>query len=228
MKTIELMKKLRDYPLFTTNDVAKIVMKKSDYVKTLLYRLERQKLIYKIERGKYTIYDDAFVFASYISIPSYISLWSAVRYYNLTEQMPKTIFIMVTKQRKNLKFQNVSIEFVKTKHFFGFKRENYNGFDIFIANPEKAIIDSLLLKRVPLDEVTKAIQTNTLNISLLINYAIKTKNKCLTKRLGFILEDNGFKCSKLIRFIDLNYALLDLTRRREGKINKRWMVIDNR
>jgi len=228
MKTIDLIKILQNYPIFTENDAAKIINKKPEYIKILLYRMKKRKLIYKIERGKYTLYDDAFIFSSHISIPSYISLWSAIRYYNLTEQMPKTIFIIVPKSRKSLKFQSISIEFVKTKYFFGYKKEYYKGFEIFIAEPEKAIIDSLFSKKVPLDEIIKAIKTKSLNIERLISWAIKTKNKSLMKRLGFILEENKFKCPRLIRFIGNNQIFLDLALKRKGKINKKWGIIDNR
>lgn len=228
MKTIKLLKILQDYPLFTENDVAKILDKKPEYIKNLLYRIRKQRLIYKIERGKYTIYDDALIFASYIYIPSYISLWTALRYYNLTEQLPRTIFVMVPKSRKSLKFNNTEIEFIKTKHFFGFKKERYTNFDIFMAEPEKALIDSLLSKNLPLDEIVKAIKAKQLKIEKLISCAIKIKNKALIKRLGFILEENNFNSEKLKKFVDNNYTILDLMLGKKGKKNKKWKIIDNR
>lgn len=228
MKTINLIKILENYPLFRENDVAKIVNKKPEYIKTLLYRLEKRKLIYRIERGKYTCYDDALLFVSYIYVPSYISLWTAIRYYNLTEQLPKTIFVMVPKSRKSLKFLNITIEFIKTKYFFGFKKDRYRDFDIFIAEPEKAIIDSLLSKKTPLDEIEKAIKTRQFDINKLLSYAIKTKNKSLIKRLGFILEENNIKCERLKGFVDANYVLLDLMLNKTGKKNEKWRIIDNR
>jgi len=227
MKTVSLIKILQNYPLFTENDAAKIISKRPEYVRNLLYRLRKRKLIYKIERGKYTVFDDVFIFSSYISVPSYVSL-CAIKHYNLTEQMPRTIFIMVPKSRKSLQFQNIPIEFVKTKYFFGYKKENYKDFEIFIAEPEKMIIDSLLSKKVPLDEIMKSVKIKTLNLNKLINYAIRIKNKSMIKRLGFILEERKFKCRRLARFVDNNYVLLDSTLKRKGKINKMWRIIDNR
>ena len=228
MKTIELLKILQDYPLFTENDLAKILDKSPEYIKTLLYRLRKQRLIYRIERGKYSIYEDILVFASYIYMPSYISLWTALRYYNLTEQLPRTIFVMIPKSRKSLKFKNTSIEFIKTKYFFGFRKERYSNFDIFMAEPEKALIDSLLSKKVPFDVIIKAIKTKQVNIKKLTNYAIEIKNKTLIKRLGFFLEENNLECEKLKKFIDNNYIILDFALRRKGKKNKKWRIIDNR
>ncbi len=228
MKTIELLKILQEYPLFTENDVAKIVDKNADYVKTLLYRLRKQKLIHRIERGKYTSHDDVFIFASYIYIPSYISLWTALRHYNLTEQLPKTVFVVVPKPKKSFKFQGTSIEFVKSKHFFGFRKERYRDFDIFIAEPEKAVIDSLLSKKIPFDEIVKAIETKELRTEKLIDYSIKTKNRSLIKRLGFILEEDHLECERLRKFVDNNYICLDLMLGRKGKKNREWKIIDNR
>ena len=79
MKAIRLLKILEEYPVFTLNDMAKIVEKNPSYIKTLAYRLRKQNLIHKIERNKYSVHDDALVFASHIYAPSYISLWSALR-----------------------------------------------------------------------------------------------------------------------------------------------------
>ena len=93
MKTIKLLKILERYPVFTVNDLARILNKKQEYIKTLLYRLKKRDLVYRLERNKYTIYDDAFLVASLLYFPSYISLWSALRFYNLTEQLPKKIFV---------------------------------------------------------------------------------------------------------------------------------------
>ncbi len=135
---------------------------------------------------------------------------------------------MVPKSRKPLKFNDISIEFIKTKYFFGFKKDRYSDFDIFIAKPEKAIIDSLLSKKIPLDEIEKAIKTKQFDINNLLSYAIKIKNKSLIKRLGFILEENNIKCERLKRFVDTNYAVLDLMLNKTGKKNEKWRIIDNR
>src|SRR3989338_3177028 len=121
MKSIMLLKELGKYPLFTPNDIAKIVNKSPTYIRTLLYRLHRQNLIQRIEKGKYTVYDDPLVYATYLITPSYLSLWTALRMYNLTEQQPRAVFVMVPKKRKNIKSQTVDIIFTSTKHMFGFR-----------------------------------------------------------------------------------------------------------
>src|SRR3989344_7428729 len=102
MKTIHLLKKLERLPLFTENDVAKIVNKSPKYIRTLLFRLNKEKLIRRIEKGKYTLHEDVLIFASHIVIPSYISLWTALRYYNMTQQQPTLFFVLSKIKRKNI------------------------------------------------------------------------------------------------------------------------------
>src|SRR3989338_4946809 len=130
MKTIHLLKILERYALFTENDASKIINKSPEYVKTLLYRLNKQNLIKRIEKGKYTLYDDPLIFSSQIVMPSYLSLWTAFRFYNMTQQQPFGLFVMCPISKKKLRFQNSDIMFFKTKHMFGYRKERYGDFDI--------------------------------------------------------------------------------------------------
>lgn len=223
MKTIHLLKRLERFPLFTESDVAKIINKSPKYVRTLLYRLKKQSLIQRIERGKYTIHEDPLIFASHIAIPSYLSLWTALRYYSMTQQQPTSFFVLSPIKRKDIK--ELNINFLSTKHMFGYKKERYSDFDIFIADPEKTIIDSLLFK-VPLEDIDIALDEGNIDFKKLSEYAKKTKNKSLMKRLGYLLEKKKNK-SYGIKALDRNYVLLDYLGKKKGKKDKKWRLIIN-
>ncbi len=225
MKTINLLKKLEKYPLFTENDIVKIINKSSKYVRTLLYRLNKDNLIKRIEKGKYTIYNDPIIFASYASIPSYLSLWTALRYYNMTQQQPYGIFVVSNAPKKSINFQDTQIIFKTTKHLFGYKKERYSDFDIFIADREKAIIDSMIFK-LPLEDIIKALDNKELNFEKLSEYAKKTKNMSLIKRLGYILK-NKRGSSYGLKPWDNNYIFLDYLGKKKGKKNAKWKLIVN-
>ena len=225
MKSIELLKKLGKFPLFTENDVAKIINKGRDYVKTSLYRLHKKGLITRIEKGKYSLYDDPLIFSSYITTPSYFSLWTALRYYNLTQQQPLDLFVISPISRKPIKLKNEKIFFSKTKHVFGYKKERYEDFDIFMAEKEKAIIDSLLFK-LPIQDIYYAIKTGELDLEKTVKLANKTKNKSLIKRLSYLLEKKTGKTFNLGP-IDNNYILLDYLSKKKGKRNTKWKLIIN-
>lgn len=235
MKKIQLIGELSKYPVFRLKTVKEIINKNKEYTKLVIYRLKKDRLIFEIERGKYTIQKDPFIIASNIIWPSYISCWSALRYYNLTEQLPETFLVISTKARKKAKieFGNAKIVFIKIapKYFFGYKKEIYNGFEIFIAEKEKALIDSCLLKKISFSEIYEIIENNKkeIDFDLLIDYLIKIKNKALMKRFGFLLDKMRIDADKLKKLIDFKYVPLEYSIRTKAKDkkNKKWKVIEN-
>ena len=59
-------------------------------------------------------------------------------------------------------------------------------------------------------------------------YALKTKNKSLIKRLGYIMENFGLNAEGLSKHLDNNYILLDWNGVKKGTKNKKWKIIENR
>lgn len=225
MKTIHLLKKLERFTLFTESDVAKLINKGPKYIRTLLYRLNKEGLIKRIEKGKYSLYDDALIFASHIITPSYLSLWTALRYYNMTQQQPTSFFIMCSLKRKSIKLHNSKIVFVSTKYMFGYRKVRHSDFDIFMAEPEKAIIDSLLFK-IPIEDINLALDSEYLDFEKLSEYARKTGNASLIKRLGYLIDTKKGD-SYGLKAMDNNYILLDCHGKKKGKKNSKWKLIIN-
>lgn len=225
VKTIQLLKRVERLPLFTENDAAKIVNKSPKYIRTLLHRLHKNGLIRRVENGKYTLYEDPMVFSSHIVLPSYLSLWTALRYYNMTEQQPYSIFVMVSSPKKSLTFAKTPILFFSTKYMFGYKKERYNDVDIFMAEREKAIIDSLLF-RIPVADIKTALESEEVDLKKLSEYAKRTASISLMKRLGYLLET--LKGSSYgLKALDNNYVRLDYLAKKRGKKDKKWKLIIN-
>ncbi len=234
MNRLEMLKKLERYVIFNLDTVKNIIQKDEPYTKLLLYRLKKSGLIFQIERNKYTIHKNAFLIASHIIWPSYISLWSALRYYNLTEQIPHSFWVVSPAKRGKRAVRHLDTEIIfvscKPKYFFGFKKINYNGFEIFIAEPEKAIIDGLLLKRISSSETYSIIKNNLKNIRTkkLVDFAIETGNKALIKRLGFLLDRAGADyIEKLKKYIYPVYTRVEHNLPSRGWKNTKWKVIEN-
>ena len=224
MRTIHLLKRLQRLPLFTENDIAKLTHKNPAYVRTLLYRLHKEGHIRRIEKGKYTIHNDEMVFASYIVKPSYLSLWTAFRYYNMIQQQPFSLFVMTPISKRPIKLGNTEIIFSKTKHLFGYKKERYADFDIFMAEKEKAIIDALLF-RIPLKDIFLAMN-HKIDLEKLANYAKMTRNISLIKRLGYLLYKKTGN-SYGLKALDNNLIVLDYNGKRKGKKENNWKIIIN-
>ncbi len=227
MKTILLLKRLEHYPLFTENDVAKITGQNPASIRTLLYRLHHQGYIQRLEKGKYTLHEDPLIYASYLVTPSYLSLWTALRYHNLTPQQPPNLFIISTVAKKNITINTTTLFFSTSRQLFGYGKERYADFDIFMADPEKTIIDCLLFK-IPLSYVEEALEGD-FDGGKLIGYARRTENKALIKRLGYLLEQKKGQAYGLTAadYPDYNYTPFDYHGPKKGAKNKKWRLIVN-
>ena len=234
MDKIRIIRQLGEYTVFNINIVERIINKRREYARLVLHRLKKEGLILQVEKNKYTVYKDPLIVASNMVWPCYASLWSALRFYNLTEQLPEKIFIITTRARKNrnVKFMDNEFIFIKVrqKHFFGYRKEAYNNFFIFVAEPEKAVIDSVLLKKISISEIFDVIKEhkNELDINKIVKYIIKIKNKAVLKRFGYIFDKLNIKIDYDIKkFIDNKYVILDYAGEKRGEKNKKWMVIEN-
>ena len=236
MKTTTLLKKLEEYLLFSENDVAKILVKsRPQYVRIMLYRLHKRGLIHRIEKGKYTVHsENPASFAAHIVHPSYLGLWTALRFHDLTTQLPKDINVMTAKaRRKDVTLENgARIRFTKTKQFWGFRKERIGPVPSLVSDKEKTIIDCLLAGgKVPMWAVSEALMDEkTIDKQRLIDYAKRIKSPTLSKRLGFLLSKHspGFTALEELKTImDGNYVKLEVHGRAGGRRIKEWKIIEN-
>lgn len=235
MKTIELLKKLEKYAVFDLSIFRQLAGADGAYARLSLHRLKEKGYVSELMRNRYTAQKDPLVVASRIVWPSYISLWSAIRHYNLTEQLPHDVWVITTRKssRKDIRFGGAKIIFVHTKpkHFFGYTKAMIGGFETFVAEPEKAIIDGMLFRKISFSELASIIRGNIgrrLHAKKLASFAIETGNKSLVKRLGYLLDALGMDYhSKLKKSIDNAFVPLEYAMRPTGEKDKKWRVIKN-
>ncbi len=114
------------------------------YVKQgLLIRIKRNLYILK-ERWETLDREQKFGVANLIQSPSYISLVTALEYYQLTTQMQQEYFESIgLKRSKQVEVETSVFIFAKIQPalYFGFRREQ----GVFIATPEKAFLDAVYL-----------------------------------------------------------------------------------
>ncbi|MBU0498197.1 MAG: hypothetical protein KKC68_09175 [Candidatus Thermoplasmatota archaeon] len=234
MKAVQLVKKLQEYPTFNIDTFAAIINQDKTYAKTYLHRLKKSGIVTQIQRNVYTVHEDPLLVASRIIWPSYISLWAAFRYHNLTEQIPNTISVITprSKTREIIQMRNTLIIFEKIRPswFFGFIKINIQDFEVFMAEPEKALIDALLLKKISASEIFSLLHEHIKNLSTkkMVEYILRIQNHALAKRFGWMLESLG--CSSAKKLEKQVYATmipLDVSRPITGVHNKKWGVIIN-
>lgn len=88
--------------------------------------------------------DEKFVFANLGQTPSYISLMTALDYYEITTQVQRDFFESIAvKRTKEIQVDDSLFRYSKVASalYFGFKKEK----DFFIATPEKALLDAFYL-----------------------------------------------------------------------------------
>lgn len=205
-------------PLFTINEAERATGMNRASLREKLSRMTRRGELRRLERGKYTCHSDPVIYATYIEIPSYLSFWSGLRFYDLTTQQPTQIQVVTPTNRGNLE----EITFYYSGDMFGFGRKRYAGFDVFVADEERLLLNCLSRKQVPvaaLGELLNVVDTNKAT-----EYALRLGRNSVKKRLGYLFEHKRDTSVKELRVTDRNYPVLDLTRGRDGEPNARWRL----
>ncbi len=131
-------------------------------VKNGLYLFSNRQNYLQLEELSQLIYE-----------PSYISLESALRYYNFIPEMVYAITCVTTKANRN--FQNLIGNYIyshlKPELFFGYNPIKTKYGYYYIAEPEKAILDYIYLKlsQINNDDEFNELRLNISEISSTIN-----------------------------------------------------------
>ncbi len=140
------------HPVFTTHELIKISDKSSSTIVQCLNRLVRQGLIVKIYRGVWTEAGgkkvSAFEIIPYLFPRQrvYVSFISALHLHGILEQIPQTITLASTAHTSTIRTKAGVFEVhrIAPTIFDGFNWYKGDG-GFLIAEPEKALVDSLYL-----------------------------------------------------------------------------------
>lgn len=135
--------------IFTIHDI-KILFDQASpaYVCLKVNRWIQKGYLKSIKRGLYIFADqnpDEFEIASHLITPSYISLTSALSHYSLIPDVSAEVSSVTTKNTAQFQIQNTRYQFfhIKPSLFSDFVGLRDN---IFMATPEKAILDYFYFK----------------------------------------------------------------------------------
>ena len=227
MKSIELLKKLNEKAVFTLSDIRRLsVSKDKDYAKLIVNRLIKRDLIRKVARNVYTTKSYIYSIASHITYPSYISFWSASSFLGYTEQILKTIQVVVGRKVKNVKFDNYLIKFISLKKMYGYKKIQINRGEIFIVEDEKLLIDCFLRYKEMgnFDEIIKVFEKAEISKEKIIEYLEIERNQTIIKRVGYLLEKiKKIDISDKFK-LDNNYTVLNPFSKKNKLNSTKWRV----
>ena len=118
-------------------------------LKRMIHRWKKEGWISGLKRGLYELtYPKDFVFsdmhiANKLYSPSYVSLETALSNYSIIPEVSMAVTSITTKPTRRFKNRHGLFIYrtVKPSFFTGYYVEKEGGFNIFIAEPEKALID---------------------------------------------------------------------------------------
>ena len=142
--------------------------------------------------------EDAWIIADKLYGPCYIGGWSAAEYWDLTEQIFRTIIVLTTQRPRERKPVIKGTEFllrtVSDKAMFGFKLVWRGQVKVKVSDPTRTVLDIINDSqlggglRSTSDIFRNYLVSDKKNLGLLIEYADQLGNGAVFKRLGFLLE----------------------------------------
>ncbi len=169
-------------------------------IRVQLSRWIRSNKIIKLRRGLYALalpYQKSkphpFFIANRLQKASYVSLQSALSYYNLIPELVQTVTSVSTgrPEQLNTPLGNFSFRHIKTELFFGYKAVNLSNQLVFIAEAEKAILDLVYLQSGGDDpaflEELRLQNLNYLNVIKLQGFAQRFNSPKMTRASQYII-----------------------------------------
>lgn len=247
----------RIFSISRARELAPRVGLKDAYLGEALYHLRRSGWIVSLHRGLYALSPTVpgatpaheFEIAMALVNPAAISHWSALHYHGLTEQTPRTVFVLTTtgasiprRDRSGSKppgggylVGDTTYRFIQMKpeRFLGIEKVWISDARVSITNLERTLLDGLSMPQCCGDfaEVLHSFQAAMpqLDIERIGRYATQL-NVAIAKRLGWVLESLGVESTEVGRLAALpikGYRKLDPSGPNKGPCNSRWMIQEN-
>jgi predicted transcriptional regulator of viral defense system len=218
-----------------------------------LSRLERGGWLKRIERGLYMLVpleagpertwtQDSLVIGTHLATPSAIAYWSALRFWNLTEQVPRTVFVQTPRRKAH---SSVTVEgvayrmiHIATPRFFGLTTSNAGGQQFQVTDREKTVVDALDRPELcgGIWHISQGIaqQGTALDWNRLDSYVDRFRSGAVLKRLGYMIEKTSIQipdgAARLKRWqsnLTEGIADLDPGEPGQGTVRRRWRIRDN-
>jgi predicted transcriptional regulator of viral defense system len=200
MQYIQLKEKLKDFLVFSTNDILKI---DPDFHKQRLSEWQKKGYITKIAKEYYLFSDTEineavlFTIANTIYPHSYISLEMAFSYYHLIPESVYSITSVTSQTTRSYATPagNFTYRKIKPCLMFGYRLVEYKNHNFKIAEIEKAILDYFYSNpRLASENEFVELRFNAdsfrsqVKMEKMAGYLAQFKNKALEKRINKFID----------------------------------------
>ena len=131
--------------VYTIQQLANLIKAGKAVAKVYSSRLVKKGLAKRILRGKISFAEDDHVIGSQLSEPCYISLNSALLFHSLIMQVPANVECVTTKNSRRYPALGLVYHKIPASLFYGYEKYEKAGSYVFVADPEKALIDAVYL-----------------------------------------------------------------------------------
>ncbi len=245
-KLTEVLK--RHHPVITAKIVSEILKVSLQESGRLLSRWCKNGWIYRIKRGAYVpvplesssgdvVIEDPLLIADSLYGPGYIGGFSAVKHWDFSEQIFETVTYFSRKKIIDRTPIHGGISFkIKTisdYKIFGLKTLWLGSKKLMVSDPTKTIIDLFDDPKlvggfsIVADIFSEYRDSESYDFNLMIEYALKMKNRTIFKRMGFLLEvrfdSSDYEINQMLDKISTGLSELDpITPSRN--VIKRWQL----
>jgi predicted transcriptional regulator of viral defense system len=214
-----------------------------------LSRLTKSGWLQRIQRGLYLIVpleagteggwtEDPKIIASQLAPEGAVAYWSALHYWGMTEQIPRTVFVQTKRRKHNSRVTLLGVRyefiFVVPRKLFGVTKQWSRGSEFNITDREKTLIDALDRPGLSggMSVVVSALRTpDQLDWNALDTYLDRFATGAVYKRLGYLVEtlnmpipDAQNRLATWLESRSKGVSLLDPGGSKEGRINTRWGI----
>lgn len=193
----------------SVKDAASILKVTSTDAAKMLSRWAKKGWLSRIRRGLYVRValesrtadiplEDPWIVANRLFSPCYIGGWSAAEYWDLTEQIFRTVVVLTTQKPRDrapvIKGTSFMLRTISEKALFGTKPVWKGQVKVAVSDPTRTILDMLTNPKLgggirpTVDMFLSYLKSENKNIQLLTDYAKRLGNGAVFKRLGFLLE----------------------------------------
>ena len=169
-----------------------------------LHRLVTKGWLKRLQHGVYLLVpleagverawsESPLVIAPYLVKPAAVAYWSALHYWQFTEQLPRLTFVQSTRRKRPVEILGLRFRFVTVRaaHYFGVAQRSWHGQTISLTDPEKTLLDCADRPDLSggLAQLAQALPAATgLDWPKLDAYLERWGGGAVVKRLGYLVE----------------------------------------
>ena len=184
------------------------------------------------EEAVYTTHE--YLIAAHVAEPMYIGYYSALSHHGLTEQVPRTVYVVTPTRAQSREIHGVPyrVTTVTEQKFFGFEPTSVEGTTVQVSDLEKTLVDCADHPEFcgGLRELATAMRTadeRGCDWVTVGEYLERLDNGAATKRIVYLADQLGIDLparKELVASFTSGYSLLDPTRSDTGSTDSTYRL----